>query len=193
MWCSLLVVLTNQLVAQTRSGATSRSEWLMRANDDELHASIGETYRGNILWFDAPKSVGEPALPRRPCRQAAPWSWNFLIELADDLGGCVLGRTHVPKRSPVQTRPWLEGQAAALSALLRDGICIRQPMYRAELRERLEQAEHDVWSVPRPDHFCGNFPKVICYFYIMFWFVGAAAAAIALPLWFVSELGALLR
>jgi hypothetical protein len=116
-----------------------------------------------------------------------------LLSFVDDLGGCVLGRTHVPKRSPVQTRPWLEGQAAALSALLRDGICIRQPMYRAELRERLEQAEHDVWSVPRPDHFCGNFPKVICYFYIMFWFVGAAAAAIALPLWVVSELGAFNR
>jgi hypothetical protein len=98
-----------------------------------------------------------------------------------------------PKPSPVQTRPWLEGQAAPLSALLRDGICIRQSMYRAELRERSEQAEHDVCNVPRPDHFWGSSPKVIFYFYMMFWFVGASAAAIALLLWFVSELGALLR
>jgi hypothetical protein len=30
-------------------------------------------------------------------------------------------------------------------------------------------------------------------FLMMFWFVGAATAAIALPLWFVSEVGALLR
>jgi len=64
-------------------------------------------------------------------------------------------------------------------------------MYRAEPSERLEQAEHDVCSVPQPDHFWGSSPKVIFYFYMMFWFVGAAAAAIALPLWFISELGAL--
>jgi hypothetical protein len=115
-----------------------------------------------------------------------------LLSLSTISTGVFLGAP-MPKRSPVQTRPWLEGQAAPLSALLRDGICIRQPMHRAELRGRLEQAEHDVWSVPRPDHFCGSSPKVIFYFYIMFWSVGAAAAASALPLWFVSELGALLR
>jgi hypothetical protein len=28
----------------------------MRANDDELRASIGETYRDNILWFDHQES-----------------------------------------------------------------------------------------------------------------------------------------
>jgi hypothetical protein len=38
----------------------------MRANDDELRASIGETYRANILWFDAPKSTGEPAITAPP-------------------------------------------------------------------------------------------------------------------------------
>jgi hypothetical protein len=38
-----------------------------------------------------------------------------------------------------------------------------------------------------------NPPEVIFYLYMMFWFVGAATAAIALPLWFVSEVGALLR
>jgi hypothetical protein len=39
----------------------------MRANDDELRASIGETYRANILWFDSQESKTALQILIRQC------------------------------------------------------------------------------------------------------------------------------